>query len=359
MRIHYQKGHPMKSLSAVLFSTALFLSAAAFADVPEYTVMKTDGGIVLDGVLNEADWAKAKTFGDFAFPWWTAGEKEQTEAKMLWSDDYLYIAFRCSDKNIWADHYSTNDWTYNDDCAELFWFPGTETINKYYTFEINCLGNLLSVSKNPDYPITDRHSRIMVPRIAQTIEGSVNADGDTDTAWVLEVAVKFTDYPEFGTVKPSEGVIWRAGLNRCGGKTNAQYSQWSASQTTKPNFHVPADFGRLVFSEAKVGSDVGVDKRGDAAGPELIKLAGCYPNPFNASTAIAFSLAGEEHVTLDIYSIADQKVMTLVDERLGAGDHRVVWNGTNDDGRTVASGIYLMRLKAGASEVSGRMTFLK
>jgi len=64
-------------------------------------------------------------------------------------------------------------------------------------------------------------------------------------------------------------------------------------------------------------------------------------------------------VTLDIYSIADQKVMTLVDERLGAGDHRVVWNGTNDDGRTVASGIYLMRLKAGASEVSGRMTFLK
>lgn len=346
-------------LAVAALVAAWLFSGRVEAEVPSYTVLRTDAGIVIDGVLDEADWAKAQPVGAFFFPWWTAGEKEPTEAKLLWDDNYLYLAIVCSDRHIWADHYSTNDWTYNDDCAELFWFPGTDTVNKYYTFEINCLGNLLSVSKNPDYSISDRRSRVMVPRIGRTVNGTVNNDSDTDTGWTLEVAIKYTDYPEFGTVRPSDGTVWRAGINRCGGKTNAQYSQWSASQTMKPNFHVPADFGKFVFSSAKVGTGVGVERDTSARKPEPVSLADAFPNPFNAATTISFALAAESRVTLAIYSVNDQKIRTLIDSRLAAGDHHTVWDGIDDHGRMASSGVYFIRLRADGQELSRRMTLLK
>ena len=93
----------------------------------------------------------------------------------------------------------------------------------------------------------------MVPHIGQTIQGTVNDDTDTDTGWILEVAIRFTDYPELNKKGvPSEGDMWRIGLNRCGGKTNEQCSQWSPSKTDRPKFHCPEDFGKIFFTMKKV-----------------------------------------------------------------------------------------------------------
>jgi len=58
------------------------IPSSALADVPEHTVYRTTGKIVLDGIIDEADWAAAEPVGEFVFPWWTEGEKEQTEVKM-------------------------------------------------------------------------------------------------------------------------------------------------------------------------------------------------------------------------------------------------------------------------------------
>ena len=70
---------------------------------------------------------------------------------------------------------------------------------------------------------------------------------------MLEIAIRFTDYTELSGGKvPRDGDLWRVGLNRCGGKINEQYSQWSPSQTKQPSFHAPDDFGKVVFSTQKV-----------------------------------------------------------------------------------------------------------
>jgi len=241
-------------LVGILFSCVLSAGTAR-GEPPAYDVKRATGRIVIDGVLDEADWRAAGSVGDFEFPWFEEGEKEQTEVKMLWDDDFLYLSYKCDDKWIWAEHYDTNSETYKDDCVEMFWDPNPAdtTRRKYNMFEINCIGNLLSVYVGSGKSIHERVSRIMVPRIGRTIRGTVNDDGDIDEGWTIELAVRFSDYPElFDGSTPKDGDMWRVGLNRCGGKTNPQHSQWSPSRTEKPNFHRPEDFGRIYFRNTPV-----------------------------------------------------------------------------------------------------------
>ena len=236
----------MKRTLITMILAYLALSTVCVAEVPEYTAKRAVGKIVVDGVLDEADWAAAEPSGDFVFPWWSAGEKEQTKVKILWDDTYLYIAYSCRDAHIWAEYYNINDATYNDDCVELFWNPSPAEQEDYYMFEINCIGNLKSMKKS------DR-STIMLPHIAQTIQGTVNDDSDTDSGWTMEIALRFDEYPELlGAASAKDGDLWRIGLNRCGGKTNPQYSQWAPSDYPTPNFHRPDDFGKLIFSAETV-----------------------------------------------------------------------------------------------------------
>jgi len=241
-----------KLLFSLIFLFFFFLSVQA--EVPEYIVKRSTEKIVIDGILDENDWAAAQSAGEFKFPWWEKGEKEKTEVKMLWDDTFLYVSYKCDDKHIRAEHYDTNSTTYKDDCVEMFWDPNPEdSRRKYNMFEINCIGNLLSVYVGSGENIHQRVSRIMVPHIAQSIQGTVNNDEDIDTGWIIEMAVRFSDYPELSKrKKPIDGDMWKVGLNRCGGKTNPQHSQWSPSQTPKHNFHRPEDFGKIIFSSEKV-----------------------------------------------------------------------------------------------------------
>ncbi len=93
--------------------------------------------------------------------------------------------------------------------------------------------------------------------------------------------------------------------------------------------------------------------------PAHFKLERNYPNPFNPETVIKFSLAQDSPVTLKVYNILGQVVNTLVDEVLPAGDHSVVWEGKNGQGRDVASGVYFYRIKAGDFESIEKMTLLR
>jgi len=81
--------------------------------------------------------------------------------------------------------------------------------------------------------------------------------------------------------------------------------------------------------------------------PASYSLSQNYPNPFNPSTTIRFALPATSHVKLSIYSIDGQLVKTLVDDSKDAGNYSVVWNGTNNLGSQVASGMYIYRIDAG------------
>ncbi len=84
-----------------------------------------------------------------------------------------------------------------------------------------------------------------------------------------------------------------------------------------------------------------------------------HPNPFKASTALAFSIGKATEVELKIYDTTGRLIRTLVDARLDADSYERVWDGRDDSGRAAASGIYFYRLKAGAFTKTRKMALLR
>lgn len=84
-----------------------------------------------------------------------------------------------------------------------------------------------------------------------------------------------------------------------------------------------------------------------------------YPNPFNPQTQIAYNLPEDSYVKLTIYNIQGQKVKLLVDEYQSAGTRNVIWDGCDETGEKVASGVYFYRIEAGPYSVANRMILLK
>jgi hypothetical protein len=93
--------------------------------------------------------------------------------------------------------------------------------------------------------------------------------------------------------------------------------------------------------------------------PLVTRLNQNYPNPFNPETKINYSLKENSKVSLNIYNIKGQKVKQLVSDQLSAGQHSVVWNGTDDNGISVSSGIYFYKLKTDNFEKTRKMILMK
>jgi len=94
-----------------------------------------------------------------------------------------------------------------------------------------------------------------------------------------------------------------------------------------------------------------------AGQPSLLALAQNYPNPFNSSTVIRFALPSSGPVELAVYNMAGQRVARLIDGSREAGVYTVGWDGRDDGGRALASGLYLYRLR-GSSHMAARKLLL-
>jgi hypothetical protein len=93
--------------------------------------------------------------------------------------------------------------------------------------------------------------------------------------------------------------------------------------------------------------------------PNLFALSQNYPNPFNPETQIEYALPKASQVKLTIYNLLGQKVTTLVDEFQTVGFKTVHWDGKDDQGTEVASGVYFYKLKAGDFSETKKMILLK
>lgn len=93
--------------------------------------------------------------------------------------------------------------------------------------------------------------------------------------------------------------------------------------------------------------------------PVSLSLLGNYPNPFNVKTAIAFDLSEWGAVTLTVYDVLGRKVHEIHTGKLPMGRNTITWNGADDRGKRVSSGVYLYRLRFGGKAETGRMLFLK
>jgi hypothetical protein len=108
----------------------------------------------------------------------------------------------------------------------------------------------------------------------------------------------------------------------------------------------------LTSSVVATGAIAGVGSGGNL--PKEYSLEQNYPNPFNPSTVIRYELPGGANVLLDVYNSVGERVATLVDGPQGAGIHEVNFNGGS-----LASGMYLYRLKAGSYQETRKMLLVK
>lgn len=121
---------------------------------------------------------------------------------------------------------------------------------------------------------------------------------------------------------------------------NGEYTQWREDPTFEN--------GRVALSSSTASSV-----------PRTFGLNQNWPNPFNPSTDISFDVPVNTHVQLNIFNVLGQQVRSLVDRDMPAGTHTVVWDGRNDDGGSVSSGVYFYRIQARDFTATKKMMMLK
>ena len=132
--------------------------------------------------------------------------------------------------------------------------------------------------------------------------------------------------------------------------------------------------GAVILGEGVAAPDLNVVRVADAyvafakvlamfapepALPEGFSLSQNYPNPFNPETTISYDVAKTGTVRLSVYALTGQVVRTLVDGGHAAGSYTVTWDGTDDTGHPVASGVYLCRMVAGQYSAVRKLVLMK
>lgn len=138
-------------------------------------------------------------------------------------------------------------------------------------------------------------------------------------------------------------------------------SFWYTQEHAQPNSFIGERFGwatkiaQVRLSEGRFGKPV---TQGETV-PGSYSLAQNYPNPFNPETEIHFQLPESGHVTMKIFNTLGQEIRTLADEEYQAGHHSLQWDGKDNRGKLVASGVYFYKLQAGEFDQIRKMNLVR
>jgi hypothetical protein len=168
---------------------------------------------------------------------------------------------------------------------------------------------------------------------------------------------------------------------------NPSTQQWEQATYLYNGATVPVEHPNLVGNDAGHTSYASCEQKGRAAWWMMAVLAGwssrtdvgddesespvpneppyagfglsCHPNPCNPAATIDFSLASAQHANLAIYDAQGRLIKTLVDGTLAGGSHSIIWNGTNESGARVASGVYFSRINADKKFATKKILLLR
>jgi flagellar hook assembly protein FlgD len=113
----------------------------------------------------------------------------------------------------------------------------------------------------------------------------------------------------------------------------------------------------IVSVEIGVGVEVSLDE--SEITPIQFALHQNYPNPFNPHTEISFDIPEMTDINVSVFNLMGQKVKTLVNDNITPGYHTIMWDGTNDKGLQVSTGMYFYTLQSSEKRVMRKMLFLK
>jgi len=118
-------------------------------------------------------------------------------------------------------------------------------------------------------------------------------------------------------------------------------------------------FGSGVYTMVSINADITTVEEINAVVPISFRLCQNFPNPFNPTTTIQYSLPQQSHVKLSIYNVLGDEIATLVNEEQHIGDYSFHWNSTDKNNKRLASGIYVYRLQAGGYIAQNKMILMK
>ncbi len=144
-------------------------------------------------------------------------------------------------------------------------------------------------------------------------------------------------------------------------ETNLQYEikdgqEWALISESGDEYILQGE-GNLILTGGN--SQYQLIKGGINSLPTKFALHNNYPNPFNPTTTITYDIPNESHITLTIYDLMGRSVKELMSKRVSPGNHSIVWNGTDSNNNSVASGMYLYQLKSGDFVETKKLLILK
>jgi len=229
-------------------AAVFLLAAVACFGQQTYDIYRATSPIRIDAKLDDADWKHAPSVGDFHFPWFKEGDKEQTIAKILWDDENLYVSWYANDRHISGSVTQRHGPVSKDDCVEIFISPNPEKVKNYYTFEINAIGTMLNRARTDWWtgPPTWEPDAV---EYRTTFHGSPKKEeSPEDTHWIVEARIPLKNFArDAAHMPPRDGDRWRLNLQRLGGITNAQSSTWAHLPEGVRSFHTPEAFGFVRF----------------------------------------------------------------------------------------------------------------
>jgi len=140
-----------------------------------------------------------------------------------------------------------------------------------------------------------------------------------------------------------------------GGFTPALGSQY---EVTGIQYYRDNNFKILPRDLSAISGPLAISDERDGI-PKIFKLHQNYPNPFNPSTVIGYQIPIPLEVRLTIYNILGQKIINLIDQKQSAGIYEVRWDGTNEKGVQMSSGVYWYRLSAGTNIQTRKLLLLR
>jgi hypothetical protein len=199
----------------------------------------------------------------------------------------------------------------------------------------------------------------------ETIETMISVSSDNGFSWSDPISLNNIDTPELAGQNPA--FVYPANQIDLVG-----YDEWEQvarlylmyNDDTAYGSSVlgigPETQGSIKYTALDINfGDMPVNNLENNVTPSISTLKQNYPNPFNPETRIAFNITNPGKVTLDIFNIKGQKVKTLVDDYLEAGNHSFMWNGRNENNKEVASGVYLYKIKNASFSSTKKMILMK
>lgn len=284
----------------LIFITSV--SLARSQDYRNYTCYRTPVPLNVNGVIDEPSWADAEWSEEFVD---ITGDPKlrpplHTRIKMLWDENYLYLAAELQEPHVWASLRVRDTVIFHDNDFELFIDPEGNGIN-YYEIEINALGTVWDLMLTKAYrmggkPLTGWDLTGL--RSGISIKGSLNDPLSPDTSWTVEMALPIGELMKGKDPRkrPDDGVQWKLNFSRVEWETIADgpsyrkksdpvtgkrlpEQNWVWAPMGEINMHIPGRWGWLEFSTENIKAGTLFPDRSVHPDPSPAEGAGHGRNP--------------------------------------------------------------------------------